>query len=98
MNRFISPGISCAIIVVLLVKYVSLYSAVQRIYQAISDGQLLHPDDDEESDSGDDQGFTPGGLAISNQIRFDSDGQVGFLLMRVCISGWGVIFFLLVYD
>ncbi|XP_063682338.1 methylosome subunit pICln-like [Bolinopsis microptera] len=49
---------------------------VQRIYQAISDGQLLHPDDDEESDSGDDQGFTPGGLAISNQIRFDSDGQL----------------------
>lgn len=54
---------------------------VQRIYEAISDGQLLHPD--ENSDSEEDEGFCPeglmqqsGGLAISNQIRFDSDGQL----------------------
>ncbi|KAL5254042.1 hypothetical protein ACHWQZ_G013711 [Mnemiopsis leidyi] len=52
-------------------------NAVQRIYQAISDGQLLHPDDEDESDSEEgDQEFNPGGLAMSTQIRFDSDGQL----------------------
>ena len=47
------------------------------MYEAISDGQLLHPDEEEESDSGEDPEFNPvGGLAMSTQIRFDSDGQV----------------------
>merc|ERR1712176_1216609 len=43
-------------------------NTVQRIYEAISDGQLLHPDQ-EESDSEEDQGFNPVGLGMSNQIR-----------------------------
>jgi len=59
-------------------------NTVQRIYEAISDGQLLHPDQEEESDGDEDQGFQgfdpsgipAGGLAMSTQIRFDSDGQL----------------------
>ena len=55
----------------------SHFLSVRKIYESISDGQLLHPDaDDSDSEEEEEDGYVGGGLGMSNQIRFDSDGQV----------------------
>ena len=53
----------------------SAESNLNRLYESITDGQLLHPDPNQPDDNDEfDEG--EGGLAMSSQIRFDSDGQL----------------------